>query len=169
MVQYRFCGFFSVEFRIWLKDYENLGDWSKESGRFPSASSGTALLASRSWTSQAAEPSEGIRGLIRRHYHPPHSRCKGTKNNRDFPTFKKLISNLFQMLKSGAASVRTHQSTRFLTSISQILVIFEPDSNLDAENPQKSISYHRTIVPSRKSILHPKIFPIDLYILLYIL
>ena len=34
---------------------------------------------------------------------------------------------------------RTHQSPRFLTSISQILVIFEPDSNLDAENPQKSI------------------------------
>ena len=52
-----------------------------------------------SWTSQAAEPSEGIRGLIRRHYHPPHSRCKGTKKIPDFPTFKKLISNLFQMLK----------------------------------------------------------------------
>ena len=49
------------------------------------------------------------------------------------------------MLKSGAASARTHQSTRFLTSISQILVIFEPDSNLDTENPQNRF---RTIVPS---------------------
>ena len=51
----------------------------------------------------------------------------------------------FDEVKSGAASARTHLSTRFLTSISQILVIFEPDSNLDAENPQNRF---RTIVPS---------------------
>ena len=40
---------------------------------------------------------------------------------------------------------RKKESTRFLTSISQILVIFEPDSNLDAKNPQIRF---RTIVPS---------------------
>ena len=48
------------------------------------------------------------------------------------------------------------ESPRFLTSISQILVIFEPDSNLDAKKSAKSILYHCTIVPSRKSILHLK-------------
>jgi hypothetical protein len=34
----------------------------------------------------------------------PLLHCKINKNKPDFPTFKKLISNLFQMLKSGAAS-----------------------------------------------------------------
>ena len=94
--------------------------------------------------------------------------CKGTKNNRDFPTLKKLIPNLFQMLKSGAASARTHQSPRFLISISQILVIFEPDSNLDTENPQNR---YCTIVPLYHLEIDfaPLISSIDLYILLYIL
>ena len=36
LVLYRFLRSFSLEVRIWLKDYENLVDWSKESGRFPS-------------------------------------------------------------------------------------------------------------------------------------
>ena len=58
--------------------------------------------------------------------------------------------------------------TRFLTSISQILVIFEPDSNLDAKIRKFDFvpSYHRT---KSKIEFAPKNTPYDLYILLYIL
>ena len=64
---------------------------------------------------------------------------------------------------------RTAQSHRFLISIYQILVIFEPDSNLDAKIRKIDFvpSYHRTIVPSRKSILHLNILLL-IYIYYYI-
>ena len=60
------------------------------------------------------------------------------------------------------------ESPRFLTSISQILVIFEPDSNLDTKIRKIDIVplYHCTI---SKIDFAPLISSIDLYILLYIL
>ena len=107
---------------------------------------------------------------------------KDNKKFPDFPTFKKLISNLFQMLKRKLPADGTvpepvvgrflslpKESIRFLTSISQILVIFEPDSYLDAKNPQNR---YCTIVPLyhlEKRFLYLKMSYIDLYILLYIL
>ena len=82
---------------------------------------------------------------------------KDNKKFPDFPTLKKLISNLFQMLKRKLPAEETVpelvvgnlpdsllQSPRFSKSLSQILT-----STLKSAN---SISYHRTIVPNRNRL-----------------
>ena len=58
---------------------------------------------------------------------------------------------------------RKKESTRFLTSISQILVIFEPDSNLDAKNPQNR---YCTIVPSYQ--IENRFCTLNISLLIYI-
>ena len=68
-----------------------------------------------------------------------------------------------KMTNEARGRTNTHLSTRFLTSISQILVIFEPDSNLDAKNPQNR---YCTIVPSYQ--IENRFCTLNISLLIYI-